>query len=612
MVYSYEVKILPKLFNNFKFRTKLYFSFTLIILISLISTLYLFNSIYQINDNYNQLSDKELVKLNLAKDLRYYNSELTSILNEYLFNPNQDVFNQYLSYTKLVAQTLSDAKANSSSIQEKKLFQSIDDVNYVLINEETYMMDIANKNKNEITNLLNGNYSYERNIYNSNITLFFDYTTLNYQNALKNNNMSEINTFSALLNLSNNIRYYDSMVSLNLYKILFNPLNASNYEVDFNNSKSNLISTLNTAISSTSYNTTIQSWLLNANSSYILSSNIQTQLISKSKTNSNSLLNYYSGTYLHNKNTYYSYIDQYFEFANNNFQNLKNKMDSTVGSILPMTLLILIITILMAGILSVFLVHTMIKPLNKVVNVSDSIATGNLAFEFEQNYSTKDEIGKLNKSFVTMSESLKKIVTTIIDSANRIASSSEEMASSAEEVNASSEEISAITQKISQGTQDQVKQINFSVNNAKNLNSLFEEKIKSIKSASDLIGNITSQVNMLALNASIEAARAGEYGRGFTVVAENIRTLADRAKSSLEYVDTVVIDLEKSLTKMISTITQSVQNMAYVSEDTAIGAEEASAATEEQAATMQQITASSQLLADEARQLKEIIKHFKV
>ena len=604
---------MPKLLKNFKFQTKLYFSFIVIILISLVSSAYLYTSFNQINNNYQDLSDKELVKLNLANNLRYYNSELTSTLHEYLFNPNQSVFNQYLNYSRLVALTLSYAKGNSSSVKEKNLFQSMDDLNYVIINEETYMMDLVVKDRNEINDLLNGNYSNERNIYYSNFSLFSDYALSGYQNSLNDNISSNIILFSNLMNISQNIRYFDSLISLNLYKILFSPTNASIYEPILNSAKNNLITSFNTAISTTSSNTTVQLYIINANSSYSRLSNIQTQLITKSELNSVNVLNYYFGTYTPNKNSLYSLIDQYFVFSNNNFQNIKNKMDLTVNSVLPMTTGILLLSILFGVVLSIFLVRSIIRPLKKVVNLSDSIATGNLVFELEQeDYSSEDDIGKLNRSVKTMRESLKVIVTTIIDTSDKIASASEEMASSAEEVNASSEEISAITQKISQGTQNQVIQINHSAKNAENLNSLFEQKINAIKSASDLIGSITAQVNMLALNASIEAARAGEYGRGFTVVAENIRTLADRAKSSLDYVNNVVLDLEKSLAEMISTISHSIQSMGHVSEDTASGAEEASAATEEQAAIMQQITASSQLLADEARNLREIVRHFTV
>ena len=117
---------------------------------------------------------------------------------------------------------------------------------------------------------------------------------------------------------------------------------------------------------------------------------------------------------------------------------------------------------------------------------------------------------------------------------------------------------------------------------------------------------------MLSLNASIEAARAGEYGRGFSVVADNIRRLADESKISVNKVQDTIEKMHQDLSKNITLLIDTVDAIAIVAQDTASNSEEASASTEEQSATMEEISASAQELAELARNLEQTISHFKL
>jgi methyl-accepting chemotaxis protein len=267
---------------------------------------------------------------------------------------------------------------------------------------------------------------------------------------------------------------------------------------------------------------------------------------------------------------------------------------------------------LIASVVSYFVASNISNPMSKLATISNNIAKGDLTQPISNNRSSKDEIYSLMSNFQIMMNSLKELVGKISSATVSLSSSAQEMASSAEEVNATSEEISSITQQISKGTQNQTSKVEESVKKADELKKTFDEKIKGIQVASELIVEITSQVNILALNASIEAARAGEYGRGFAVVAENIRGLAEETKRSLTDVDEYVKDLQTSLGNSIDAITGSVEHIAMISEETASGAEEASAATEEQAATMEEISASAQELADLSLELEKLVKHFKI
>lgn len=115
----------------------------------------------------------------------------------------------------------------------------------------------------------------------------------------------------------------------------------------------------------------------------------------------------------------------------------------------------------------------------------------------------------------------------------------------------------------------------------------FSEKIGDIKITSDLIESISTQVNMPALNASIEAGQTGEYGPGFAVVADNIRRLADDAKTSVDKVNLIIEVQPLTITGGMTSLNSSIVNVTSVSEETSSGAEETSATTEEQAATME-------------------------
>ncbi|MFX1253614.1 MAG: methyl-accepting chemotaxis protein [Promethearchaeota archaeon] len=286
-------------------------------------------------------------------------------------------------------------------------------------------------------------------------------------------------------------------------------------------------------------------------------------------------------------------------------------MSAVFGFSLQYSIIIYPIAVPLAAILIYLQYWYFREPLKQLTGYTYAIADGDLTKEMVQTL-RKDELGAVLNGFTSMYTSLRETLKNTSSVANHLATSAQEMASSAEEVNASSEEISSITQQISRGTQHQTEQINTTIKIANDMKEQFTQQIQGIGTAAELIETISSQVNMLALNASIEAARAGEYGRGFAVVADNIRRLADETKMSLVEVNQIIGALQESIDQEVDKIMSAIQNTALISEETSAGAEEASAATEEQAATMQEMSASAQELARLAANLEIKVKQFKL
>ena len=263
------------------------------------------------------------------------------------------------------------------------------------------------------------------------------------------------------------------------------------------------------------------------------------------------------------------------------------KTSDVYGDSVKMVLALAIASVIATIVLALMLTRSIVGPISQALQVARTIASGDLSQRVQVEGS--DEPAELLKALAAMRDSLSDTIEGISNASSQLASASEELnavtedsarglrqqnneleqaATAVNEMTAAVEEVarnaastsdaSRETDEHSRNGQDQVRQTVSSINaltndlteTADNVESLAAE-VNSITQMLDVIRAVAEQTNLLALNAAIEAARAGEQGRGFAVVADEVRALAHRTQQSTTEIEQMIGSVQKGASSAV-------------------------------------------------------------
>lgn len=292
-------------------------------------------------------------------------------------------------------------------------------------------------------------------------------------------------------------------------------------------------------------------------------------------------------------------------------QAVKANSDS-VNRIITVSILVFIVVFTLTFLVSMTTSNNIINPLKVLNKEVNEVSNGDLSRTIKFDKEPTKELAEVTNNFNNMTEQLRNLVSDVRTMSESISSSAEEMASSTEQVSTAVEEISSTANSMSKGANSQAELIAHIVDDVNSAGKMIDEIIENVQENTLLVGEIAQETKYLALNARIEAARAGASGRGFSVVAEDVKNLSEQSRETSEKVNEIVETISDTLRSFFTSLQARIDEVAAVAEETAASAEEVSAASEEMAASMEEMASSSEELSSMSMQSTEKVLDFKL